>query len=238
MQRQIFGDITDPSVKVGSRKWYSIPLSIAVHAILLALLLIVPLLASDVLPAPTAVMAFVAPPAPPPPPPPPAPAAAVVQKPRVEVNPAVAPAEAPTAIAPEVARVAEPRVETMMPSGLPGNVLAPSELAPPPPPPPPPPPKPTVPIHVGGRVQPPQKIHNVDPVYPAIAQSARVQGIVIIEATIGPDGRVTDTKILKSESLLDEAAIAAVRQWQYTRPTLNGEPIAVLMSVTVTFSLK
>src|SRR5690242_14111559 len=114
MQRQIFGDITDPSVKVGSRKWYSVPLSIAVHAIVLAVLLIVPLLASDVLPTPTAVMAFVAPPAPPPPPPPPPPAASVVEKPRVNVNPAVAPVEAPTAIAPEVVRVAEPHVETTM----------------------------------------------------------------------------------------------------------------------------
>ena len=65
---------------------------------------------------------------------------------------------------------------------------------------------------------------NVNPVYPPIAQSARVQGIVIIEATIGPDGRVKDAKVLRSIPLLDQAALDAVKQWQFTPTLLNGVP--------------
>jgi protein TonB len=78
----------------------------------------------------------------------------------------------------------------------------------------------------------------VKPVYPAIAQSARVQGVVILEATIGTDGRVTDVKVLRSIPLLDQAAIDAVKQWQYTPTTLNGQPVPVIMTVTVNFALQ
>jgi protein TonB len=74
-------------------------------------------------------------------------------------------------------------------------------------------------------------------VYPAIAQSARVQGIVIIEATIAPNGKVTDTKVLRSIPLLDQAALDAVRQWEFTPTLLNGQPTAIIMSVTVNFQL-
>jgi protein TonB len=71
-----------------------------------------------------------------------------------------------------------------------------------------------------------------------MAQAARVQGIVIIEATIGEDGRVVNARILRSVALLDQAAIDAVRQWQYTPTLLNGQPVPVIMTVTVNFSLK
>jgi protein TonB len=75
-------------------------------------------------------------------------------------------------------------------------------------------------------------------VYPSIAQSARVQGVVILEATIGVEGRVQDVKVLRSIPLLDQAAIDAVKQWQYTPTTLNGVPVPVVMTVTVTFALQ
>jgi len=77
----------------------------------------------------------------------------------------------------------------------------------------------------------------VKPVYPAIAQSARVQGIVIIEATIGPNGTVTEAKVLRSIPLLDQAALDAVRQWVFTPTLLNGQPTPIIMSVTVNFTL-
>ncbi|HVH28152.1 MAG TPA: energy transducer TonB, partial [Vicinamibacterales bacterium] len=99
---------------------------------------------------------------------------------------------------------------------------------------PPPPP----PVRVGGQIKAPVRVKNVNPVYPPIAQSARVQGVVIIEATIGPDGRVTDTKVLRSIPLLDQAAVDAVRQWTYTPTLLNGVPVPVIMTVTVNFTLR
>ena len=93
------------------------------------------------------------------------------------------------------------------------------------------------PVRVGGQVKAPTQIKKVQPVYPAEAQAAKVQGIVIMEATIGVDGRVTDAKVLRSVPLLDQAAVDAVRQWEYTPTLLNGTAVPIIMTVTVTFNL-
>jgi protein TonB len=61
---------------------------------------------------------------------------------------------------------------------------------------------------------------------------------VIIEATIDPDGRVADAKVLRSIPQLDEAAVAAVRQWEFTPTNLNGVAVPVIMTVTVNFTLQ
>jgi protein TonB len=91
---------------------------------------------------------------------------------------------------------------------------------------------------VGGQIKPPTKTKDVRPVYPAIAQSARVQGVVIVEATIGPDGHVQEAKVLRSIPLLDAAALDAVKQWVFTPTLLNGTPVPVIMTVTVNFTLQ
>jgi protein TonB len=87
-------------------------------------------------------------------------------------------------------------------------------------------------------ITPPTRIKDVLPVYPAIAQSARVQGDVIIEATIGPDGRMQNAQVLRSVPLLDQAAVAAVLAWVYTPTLLNGQPVPIIMTVTVRFRLQ
>ncbi len=92
------------------------------------------------------------------------------------------------------------------------------------------------PVRVGGHIKAPTKIKDVKPVYPAIAQSARVAGVVTIEATIGFDGKVIDAKVVRSSPLLDQAALDAVRQWEYTPTLLNGVPVSVLVTVTVNFT--
>jgi protein TonB len=119
-----------------------------------------------------------------------------------------------------------------VPGGVVGGITGGFAEAPPPPPPPPP-----APVRVGGNIKPPQKIKDVRPVYPPIAQSARVQGIVIIEATIGPEGKVQDARVLRSIPLLDAAALDAVKQWEFTPTLLNGVPVPVIMTVTVQFTL-
>ena len=91
---------------------------------------------------------------------------------------------------------------------------------------------------IGGNIKQPTKTHDVRPIYPPIAQSARVSGVVIIEATIGPTGRVLDAKLLRSIPLLDAAALEAVRQWEFTPTLLNGSPVSVVMTVTVNFMLR
>ena len=73
--------------------------------------------------------------------------------------------------------------------------------------------------------------------YPQIAQTAKVQGVVIIEAVIGKDGNVKDAKVLRSVALLDQAALDAVRQWKFTPTLLNNVPVEVIMTVTVNFTL-
>ena len=239
MPRDMFGDVVDPSVKVGSQKWYTVPLSILAHVVIFAAIIIIPLMATDVLPTPPSMMAFVAsaPPPPPPPPPPPAPAVAQPKVQPVVSNPNAAPIEAPKEIKPEVSvpSVGEGvpgGVEGGVPGGVVGGVVGGLPEAPPPPPPP------TAPVRVGGNIKQPNKTKDVKPVYPPIAQSARVQGVVIIEATIGPDGRVKEAKVLRSIPLLDAAALDAVKQWQFTPTLLNGVPVPVIMTVTVNFTLQ
>ena len=91
------------------------------------------------------------------------------------------------------------------------------------------------PIRVGGKIMPPTKIKDVKPVYPDMAQSAHVTGTVIVEATIGEDGKVIDAKVLRSIPMLDKAALDAVRQWEYTPTLLNGVPVPVVLTVTIKF---
>ena len=69
---------------------------------------------------------------------------------------------------------------------------------------------------MGGQIKEPKKLKNVNPAYPDIAKQARVQGVVILECTISPQGKVTDVKVLRGIPLLDAAAIEAVKQWVYT----------------------
>ena len=93
------------------------------------------------------------------------------------------------------------------------------------------------PVRIGGNIKEPRKTKDVPPVYPPIAQSARVQGVVIVEVTIGPTGQVQDARVLRSIPLLDQAALDAVRQWEFTQTLLNGVPVSVIMTVTVKFTL-
>jgi periplasmic protein TonB len=244
-EHRLFGDVTDPSVRLGNRRWYTVPLSILVHALAIAVLVIVPLLAVDALPSPRAMQTFLVSAAPPPPPPAPPPPPRGPSTPAAEiVSPDVAPREAPEDI------VDEPPFDTTfdspnvdgardgrsggIPDGIPHGDLD-ALIAPPPPPAPAPPPE--EPVRVGGEVVPPVKTRDAAPLYPPIARAAGISGAVIIEATIGPDGRVQNARVLRSVPLLDEAALEAVRQWEFTPTLLNGAPVAVLMTVTVVFSL-
>jgi TonB family protein len=93
-------------------------------------------------------------------------------------------------------------------------------------------------MKVGGAVKAPERVRYVAPVYPQEAQAARVMGIVIIQAVIDETGRVVATKVLRSIALLDDAAMDAVRQWEYTPTFLDGVAIPVLMTVTVNFTVQ
>ena len=94
------------------------------------------------------------------------------------------------------------------------------------------------PRKVGGDIRTPRKLRHVAPEYPAIARHAGIEGTVVIDAIIGEDGRVQQATIRESKPLLDEAALRAVRQWEYTPTRLNGVPVAVIMTVELHFRLR
>jgi len=86
--------------------------------------------------------------------------------------------------------------------------------------------------------KPPKKIKDVNPRYPTEARRARVQGIVILEAIIDIKGKVTNVRVLRSIPALDEAAIEAVKQWEYEPTLLEGQPVPIVMTVTVNFAFR
>lgn len=235
MPRDLFGDVTRPSISIGNRKWYTVPVSLLSHSVVIAMIVIVPILAAPMMPGvldSTSLTRFIdiVPPMPPPVPP---------QKRLDEIKPPIntdaAPVDAPNGITDEPDRDDFKQVDIPIGTII-GDENSLDRVLAPPPPVKPPAPEPS-PVRVGPGIRQPIKIGGVDPVYPAIAQAARVQGIVIIEATIGADGHIINARILRSVPLLDQAALDAVRQWQYTPTMLNGVPVPVIMTVTVTFTL-
>jgi TonB family protein len=94
------------------------------------------------------------------------------------------------------------------------------------------------PVRVGSTIAPPMKVRDVPPQYPPDAREARVQGVVILETTISEAGQVTEARVLRSIPMLDQAAIDAVRQWEFQPTVLNGRAVPVIMVVTVQFSLQ
>ena len=151
-------------------------------------------------------------------------------------SPELAPLMAPAGVAPETAR--DGAVDGRLVSGIEASgagaidgVGVPGAL------PPPPPPRPQEPIRPSGLVRAPSKLVHVAPQYPQLARASRVQGVVIIEATIDTRGNVESAVVLRSIPLLDPAALDAVRQWKFTPTLLNGIAVPVIMTVTVNFEL-
>ncbi len=105
----------------------------------------------------------------------------------------------------------------------------------------PPPPRkvaaPHGPYRVGGRVQAPRIVREVQPAYPALAKQARIAGTVVMDCVIDAHGNVTQLKLVSGHPLLVRAAFDAVQEWKYEPTRLNGEPVAVEMHVTVHFQL-
>jgi TonB family protein len=93
-------------------------------------------------------------------------------------------------------------------------------------------------IRVGGEVAQNNLIKKVQPVYPLAAKKAGTQGIVEIEATISKDGLPVDLRVTSSPSdELSESALEAVGQWQYRPTLLNGQPIEIVTTVVVNYTL-
>ena len=229
----MFQDVVCSRARSNSR-WYTVPLSFLAHTFALAALIVAPLVATDLLPKPRTIMQFVTPyvPAVPAAPPPARAAAPSAAAPVAPGIPLVAPETigTETGVVFEPANVATSSIDGIISSGIGTVVVDAPPTAPPPPA--------AAPVPIGGMIKPPARTKYVAPAYPEIARQARVQGVVTLEAIIGLDGRVAQARVLRSsQPLLDQAALDALRAWEYTPTLLNGQPTAVIMTVTVQFRL-
>jgi protein TonB len=180
---------------------------------------------------------LIAPPPPPPPPPPPAvvktiikPVARLIQSGKL-MQPRAIPKEVAVFKEAELPPdVINPSAATGVFGGIPGQGMV--SLAPPPP-------KPTAPQRVkqGGQVTAASLVTQTRPVYPALARQARIQGSVILHAIIDKDGKVAQLEVISGHPLLVQSALDAVKQWRYKPTMLNGDPVEVDTTITVTFTM-
>ncbi len=223
-------------------RWSMWPVSVVVHVVLVTAALIVPLTADGDPPPPAPLRALTL--------------ATIKTVPvPLEVIPSASPVRGtrsvPSVVAPSA--ILPPREEPLQPVGPPMSNMPPGTggvdigafgvgtvigIPPAPLPPPPDPPPPPKIVRVGQGVREPVRVAGGPPQYPVIAREAHVQGTVILEAVINERGRIGRVRVLKSEPLLDAAAISAVESWRYTPTLLNGVPVSVLMTITINFTLQ
>ena len=220
-----------------TNKPWTVGLSALVQLVVVFVLILIPLIYTEALPKELTSMFLVAP-APPPPPPPPAAIVKTVRPKFVEPQRMVAPTVIPKKV--EIVKDEAPDVAGTaggfgVPGGVAGGVLGGivGGAAPPPPP------KPvqTGPVRIGGNVMQAKAIDRVQPIYPAIARAAHVQGTVVLHAIISKDGTVEQLQLVSGPPLLVNSAMDAVRQWRYSPTELNGEPVEVDTTIQVIFTL-
>jgi|SRR5713226_245794 len=215
--------------------------SFGLQAVIVGIMVLIPLLFTEALPKAQLMMALVAPPPPPPPPPPPAEVKVVKH---VETDIINNQLRTPTKIPKKVEMIKEEEapppsmgVVGGVPGGVPGGSMGgvmgsiiggtPTAV-----------PKVAVQrIRVSQGVVAGLVIHKVQPNYPQLAKTARVQGNVQLAALIGKDGTIQNLHVLSGHPLLTQAALDAVKQWRYKPYILNGEPVEVDTQITVIFSL-
>ena len=215
------------------------------EAALVGFMVLLPLLFTDALPK-AQLMTFLV--TPPPPPPPPPPAAAVVHVVRqIQTDIINGQLRTPTKIPKKVLEnlkedAAPPPVMAGIVGGVPGGVpggqmggviggiISSTPVAVP---------KIATPqrVRVSQGVTQGLLIRKVQPVYPALARQARIQGTVLLQAQISKTGDIENLQSISGHPMLVPAAIDAVRQWKYKPYILNGEPVEVDTQVTVNFTL-
>jgi len=242
--------------KIRTRKGSTVLVSAIVHVLLITVLILVPLMVTERIEGAT-LTSFLLVPLPPPALDPPRPLANNAPKPVATTPPPIdaaaliEPISIPKYIAvivdppPEVASGNGPGVSGGRPVDSPETtrrtILVPLsrfDAGPPQPPPPPPPTRHLEPIRISGPIQAGSLLSHRNPEYPKMAQITRTEGTVILSATIGEDGSIRELKVVSSTSpLLMPGLIDTVRTWKYKPTLLNGEPVEVLTTITVNFSL-
>jgi periplasmic protein TonB len=249
--RQMFADSVLDFGAQSKRKALATTTSFIVNVLAVLVMLAVPLMFTEDLPKAQLLTLLVAPPPPPPPPPP---AAEAVQKIVRQIQTDMlntGQLRTPSRIPQKVQMIREeeappPMVATSgvvggVPGGIPGGQLsgviggivnATSNLAVP---------KfaPVVPqrVRISQGVTKGLLIRRVEPSYPPLARSARVQGEVVLSAIISTNGDIENLQLVSGHPMLVPAALSAVKQWRYKPYLLNGQPTEVETTITVIFTL-
>ncbi len=241
----MFDELVESSaVKKKTNKSWAVTVSVIAQTLVLLILILIPLIYTQALPKAMLSTLLIAPPPPPPPPPPPQAAPVKVIKPVARLL-TQGKLMAPRAIPKDVAVFKEAELPPEPPAGagvagglgggdiLGGFGAGSSAAAAPPPPPKAAPSR----IKLGGQVQAAKIVAQPQPVYPALARQARIQGNVVLHAIIDKDGRVGQLEVVSGHPLLVQAALDAVKQWRYQPTQLNGDPVEVDTTITVSFVL-
>jgi protein TonB len=245
MERSVFeGLAVPPGPGRGTRRGAPLPLSLVIHTAVLGLVVLVPILTTEELPplATRGEILVAATLVPPPPPPGGVPPSEAARGPRRAPAPAppargtvpslpTSSSDLPPAEDPGWGLADLPVCEGCVPWGVDGAVplddaAFPARL----------PEEPV--LRVSDGIQAPVKLSDVRPEYPDLAIRTGVEGIVIIECRVDTKGHVVDARVLSGHALLSQAALDAVRQWRYRPTLLNGQPVSVIMTVTVRFQLR
>jgi protein TonB len=228
-----------------SRGWTSI-VSFILQVMIVGVMILIPLIFTEALPKGTTMFMLVAPPPPPPPPPPAAAPVKVVKQ--IQTDIVNGQLRTPTKIPKKVQMIKEDEapppamasagVVGGVPGGVPGGSMggvmgsilnSTPTVAP----------KIATPqrVRVSSGVSTGMLVRKVPPTYPPLARQARIQGTVILQATISKEGAIENLQLISGHPMLAPAAIEAVKQWKYKPYLLNGEPVEVETQVQVNFTL-
>ena len=223
--------------KIKTKSKYYTLVGFILNGAVLAALILYPLIYPEALPKAMMTTLLVAPP---PPPPPPAPVHPVKVVSEMINNQLTAPTKIPHDIKivkeeapPPAAGIGVAGMEGSGSGGVMGGVLgglgtgpAPVVKAAPP-----------RRVAVSSGVMAGNRIGGENPQYPAIAKAARIQGTVVLQATISKNGTIENLRVISGPPMLQSAATQAVQGWRYKPYLLNGEPVEVETQVNVVFSL-
>lgn len=234
----------DTPWKQGHRSPAEWAVSILVHVVLVTAVVLTPLYFTQALDLRDFRVTFLVAPRPPAAPPPPATAAQKVARPAAHLMPRtlMAPTVIPARVQVVHDAVAPPElamdgvvggVEGGETGGVLGGIIGGVGTAPAPPA-----AKKERILRVGGVVKPPRELYKPGPVYPPLALTAQIQGVVEIESIIDEHGDVVHAQSIGGPPLLIPAALAAVMRWKYEPTYLDGEPVSIRMQVHVKFSLR
>jgi protein TonB len=238
----MFDDLVESTAtRKKTNKGWAVILSGLVQTIILGILILIPLIYTEALPKAMLSTLLIAPPPPPPPPPPPQPVKVVVKPVArlIQSGKLMQPRAIPKEVAvfkeaelpPDVINNAQ---QGGVFGGIPGQGLIANTG-----PALPPPPKAAAPSRIkqGGQVTAASIITQTRPVYPALARQARIQGNVVLHAIIDKEGKVAQLEVISGHPLLVQSALDAVKQWRYKPTQLNGDPVEVDTTITVTFTM-